>query len=433
MKPGAVIFGVLLFLATNASALDRPIDANKLVLKQTSAGVKVVFVSRDANFLFPLIGSADDPVSGSPGGALVEIFSASEGTYSVAATTGDPGWSLRDGSVHVYRFRNRGASGAHVRTLLAKDGRVLKVRGANLALALSGAHGSVGIRVSFGATRNCALFVDTSVAKDRAGIFVGKGAVASALADCSDDELLQQSCGSGNAPTCGGTCPAGESCTDQGGVCTCTPDACGDQAFPSCDGTCPVGSVCSSQDLLGCTCISDTAPCGSTFPTCNGECPAGEECANIGGVPLNNCGCIPIGQTPCGTNQCGGVCPIGQECNYFESGEPPSLFAGCLCGPPGPCGSGGDDCPPGFFCGLDRINGSFTCFPRLCNGGTYPTCGGSCSGGDVCMPFGVSEFTGCICSPPGGACDASCGTGFECPAGEACVSADGGSCACEPF
>ncbi len=404
MARAALVVGASIIIgAGGVLAVDRPIDADKLVLRQTNAGVRVIFVTRDQSFLFPAIGSVDDPVNGTPGGAVVEIFSKTEGVFPAAAPagSGDPGWTARDGgSFDAHRYRNRGGSGARLRTLIARQGRVMKVRVEDAGLAMSSKQDSVGIRITFGSTRSCALFSGTGVRRDQAGLFVGRGGVAGALGDCSDNALLD------------------------------LPPACGDTAFPTCDGACPAGSVCSSQDLTTCTCIPDTDPCGSTFPTCNGECPVGEECANIGGSPLNNCGCIPSGQTACGTNECGGVCPTGQECNYFEVGDPQN-FAGCLCGPPGPCGSGGDDCPVGFFCG---VQGGFgQCFPRLCVGGTYPSCGGSCPLGDTCMPFGaVGTFLGCVCAPAGLPCESTCALGMSCPSGEACLS-DGGICGCAPF
>ncbi len=424
---------VMIVLAVPALAADRTIDADKLLLRRTADGLDVVFVARDPNFLFPAIGSSDDPVSGAPGGVVVELFSKNHGVLTLAAgaSGGSPGWRVRDrASRDAYRYRNPGGPDPLLRTLDVKEGRLIRIRGKGLAPLLP--HQSVGVRITFGSTRNCALFAGAAVQKDSTLRFVGKNADTSALADCSDDALLNRGCGASLFPVCDGTCPAGQSCSSAAGApCVCVPDpvACTDGAFPMCDGDCPVGSVCGSQDLSSCVCIPDADPCGDTSPTCNGQCPVGEQCAPIGGVPTPNCGCVPDGQTPCSQNMCGGACPIDQECNFFETS---GGFSGCLCGPPGPCGSGGDDCPVGFFCALGPGLGP-ACVPTLCSGGSHPTCGGSCSGGDVCVPISVvGVFSGCACIPPGAPCESSCSLGLECPPGQECVS-DSGTCGCEPF
>ena len=57
------------------------------------------------------------------------------------------------------------------------------------------------------------------------------------------------------------------------------------------------------------------------------------------------CDCLPVGSTACSQRQCGGVCPAGEECVFFAF--PLTIHNGCRCrpeGPPGPCGSGGNDC-----------------------------------------------------------------------------------------
>src|SRR5690606_39130429 len=76
-----------------------------------------------------------------------------------------------------------------VRTLTLKQGRLLKVVAHRAGLALDGDAGIVGVRVTLGAQRLCAQFGGASVAKDEPGLFKGKHAPASALADCSDEAL----------------------------------------------------------------------------------------------------------------------------------------------------------------------------------------------------------------------------------------------------
>ena len=56
--------------APPASALDRPVSAEKLIVARRGSGTeKLVLVSKDAAALFPVVGSADDPGTGTPGGA----------------------------------------------------------------------------------------------------------------------------------------------------------------------------------------------------------------------------------------------------------------------------------------------------------------------------------------------------------------------------
>src|SRR4029450_6219519 len=68
----AVTAALLVLVATPGLATDRPISGVKLVVVRAKSGrEKLVFVSKDPSFLFPAIGSIDDPGTGSPGGALI--------------------------------------------------------------------------------------------------------------------------------------------------------------------------------------------------------------------------------------------------------------------------------------------------------------------------------------------------------------------------
>src|SRR5262245_50547895 len=87
-------------LVTSAPALDQPISAVKLSLSRSSSGKeKLVFVSKDPAFLFPAFGSADDPGTGSPGGALLELGSLAQPVAPALAIppgVGKPGWRSKD-------------------------------------------------------------------------------------------------------------------------------------------------------------------------------------------------------------------------------------------------------------------------------------------------------------------------------------------------
>ncbi len=398
------VFLILLSAAGTAHSADRPIEGQRLVLKRTATKAKLVFVSRDPNFLFPAIGSADDPTTA---GALVELFSASEGQASLAAPAGagNPGWTSEQGTAPRYKFRNRLAEPGlySVRLAVIKQGKVLRLAAKDAGLALAVPQGAVGIRITTGGLRNCARFDALTIRKDEAGAFVAAHATAARLVDCSDASLngLTPSCETSSFPGCGGTCSGDDVCIAGSTSCACMP--------------------------------ASSSPCGDTHPACNGTCPAGEECA--GGGPPRACFCLPVGSTPCGNPGapvCGGACPSGNECNPVLSPPAAGGHLGCACAPPGPCeqGGGSTDCPSGFACG-QIPQGPNICLPMTCGGSPeYPICGGTCASGAVCQPAKVPQFfTECVCAVPG-PCDAGCG-GLTCAAGEVCsVGPEPPGCGC---
>lgn len=368
-----------------ARATDQPIAGTRLVLQRSAMGEKLSFVSRDPAALFPVIGGPDDPATGTPGGLTIDLFSANEGTASLAVPGGS-GWTVRDATVDLFRFRNPDAPAGTsvVKVVVLKQGRVVRVIAKSAGLPLATTQGQVGIRLTTGSARNCALFDAATVRRDEVGRFVARAALASALADCTDASL-----GGPTTPTSTTTSST-------------TSLAC--EATPFCTGNCSPGGVCApTPSLDGCYCALPSSPCGETAPVCNGTCPAGDTCAAFAGYPLGTCGCIPSGDTACGGPfpACGGACPTGTTC---VAGFLPPIAGGgglCTCGLPGACGAGGSECPPGAACGF--IPPTALCLPVLCTGGTpYPTCGDPCAGGLwVCQPFSVGgAFTGCDCAPP---------------------------------
>jgi hypothetical protein len=91
-----LLVGVL-GVARSGAAADQPLLGTKLLLQKSGTREKLVLVLKDPAVLFPAIGSADDPGTGTPGGATIEIFSASEGTatLAIAAGVGKPGGNRR--------------------------------------------------------------------------------------------------------------------------------------------------------------------------------------------------------------------------------------------------------------------------------------------------------------------------------------------------
>jgi hypothetical protein len=408
-----------------ALAADRPIAGERVVLKRVGSQTRFQFFSTDPNFLFPPVGSPDDPAGGSPGGVLVELFSPSEGSASlfVPPGAGYPGWKVRTQGPDRYRFSNPMAPGgvAPVRTMTLLDGRTLRLLAKTSGLPLAGPLGTLGIRITTGTLRNCALFGAATVRRDVAGRFVGTHASAAALGDCSDVALGATTTTTTTATTTSTTSTTLPPCTSS--------------LYPVCDGACPPGDVCGIT-ISGCRCNSPASPCGDTSPTCNGTCPAGAQCIPLGPGLFHLCGCIPSGSTPCGDPGapiCGGECPTGAVC---RPGYDLPVFGGtlgCFCTPPGLCGQGGGDCPNGFACGFIPPGPTPQCAPVYCGGSpSYPTCGGTCVTGAECQPFTAPSFSiqFCLCAVPA-PCDTGCG-GYSCPGGQVCAVDDTmfSSCGC---
>jgi hypothetical protein len=321
--------------ALDARGADQPVSAAKLVLRHTSSGQeKLGFVSRDPAFPFPAVGSADDPSTGTPGGVVIELFSPNAGAATLDVPSA-PGWKIHAASPVSYEFVNKSAPGGSstVRSILLKQGKVVRLLGTATGLPLGGPLGPVGVRITIGSLRFCALFAPSTIRRDDPAAFIATRASAASLADCSTASL--------GGPTC-----------------TASLDA------PTCGGACPAGSACGTRDLSTCECIAANQPCGDTWPVCNGECPAGQACGNVGGFPLPGCGCIPAPATPCGTTNpsCGGDCPLGEACYPNSISIPIGTFywCGCSTSPPiDPCGG----CPPGYTCYIFPPDGTPTCAP----------------------------------------------------------------------
>jgi hypothetical protein len=230
-------FGIAAFLAAAelATAADMPINAAKLVIKRSSSGIeKLVFISTDASALFPFIGGADDPISGTPGGTTITLISDVEGagTLAIESGTSDLGWSTKFGSVSSYRYDNADApaGASRVRSIVFREGRIIKIVARSTALPMMSAHGSLGVRIETGSLRNCALFTPSTIIANTPRRFIAVNATAASLSDCSSESL-------GKVPACGDGVPdLGEECDS--------------------DQQCAAGEACSSS----CTCIDAACP-----------------------------------------------------------------------------------------------------------------------------------------------------------------------------
>jgi hypothetical protein len=351
---------------TTAVATDHPIAATKLVLKRTTTGhEKLAFVSKDPTFLFPTLGSANDPSTGSSSGLLLELFAPSSPSgvpLSAPPGSGVPGWTAYPSVPARLSFRNGGAPDtfSSFRSITLRQGKTIKITGKLAGLPLTAPSGSVAVRITMGALRSCAIFTGAAVVKDVAGSFAAHNA---AIADCSNVSL-------GGATT---TTTSSTTTTTVAGVCG---DNVVNQPSEQCDGS----------DVQACLGFSCGPPGYATACMCCGysgfgvgtQVPCCDPSAFF--LPSPNGGtCVTVqctGPFPCTIGACGpaGQCcaPLGGTCVY-PSPIPPGVFVFPCC--------------PGLQCSGSGV-GSTCC---VSNGGSCANntdcCSGTCdSGTQTCTP-----------------------------------------------
>jgi len=331
----AVVGALAVALTGVAESADHVLAGAKLTLRRSASGKeRLTFVARDPAFLFPALGSPDDPGTGTPGGATLELASTAEpgGTgFTAPPGVGNPGWKSKDATYdsHTYSNGNAAPGPTAVRAVSLKQGKRLKVTARDVGLALAGPQGTVGVRLTTGTLRNCALFDAPTIRRDEAGRFVAAESVATALPDCSS--LLPA------PPTTSST----SSTTTTTSTTLFFLDCFGISEPGSCNGFCEPGVSClmnlyffSTPSPFWCSCYPDTVtPCGlSTYPTCGGVCSSGGVCQ-----PIRNpetaymvCGCVDPSVecgSPGGPGSCSfGTCPPGSACTYVSQ---PAVQCGC--------------------------------------------------------------------------------------------------------
>jgi hypothetical protein len=205
MRFVAAILAVVVGCATTAAwALDRPISGAKIVLKRSASGKKALtFTSKSMNVPFPVVDGPDDP---SDHGMLIELFSPTEGTASINVPAGSGqswSWKIGTGTIGQYKFTNslapQGVTKA--RTIVLKQGRLLKISTKDVPFPLTHALGRVGVRVTMGGTRACAMFLPSTVTRDEAGKFNAKNAPATVLPNCDDATMTTPPNACGGADT----------------------------------------------------------------------------------------------------------------------------------------------------------------------------------------------------------------------------------------
>src|SRR5262249_46403349 len=72
-----------------------------------------------------------------------------------------------------------------LKVVVLRAGRGIKIKGRGVGLALATSEGTVGVRLTTGTVRNCALFTPPTVRKDVPGYFAASGPTPSSLVDCA--------------------------------------------------------------------------------------------------------------------------------------------------------------------------------------------------------------------------------------------------------
>ncbi len=183
--PLSVLLAVALLPALGAAGapptIDRPVEGKQLVLRRNASGRgKLTFAGgTPGEIAFPPFLEQ---------GVVVELFSPVE-PAGVRFELPAAGWSMA--RQYVVRFANRRAPNelSPLSNAVLERERYVKISGKVAGLALDVPQGRVGIRLTAGTSRWCALFTETTAIADVPGRFAGRRAPASAVVDCRADSL----------------------------------------------------------------------------------------------------------------------------------------------------------------------------------------------------------------------------------------------------
>jgi hypothetical protein len=143
---------------TAAPALRRPLSGSRLVLTSTRRGARraLSVTSHDPGLVLG-DGAGDDPTAGGATLRLRGAATGAEASYTLAAG----GWRRTGG--RGFRFRARRADPGPIRTVVVKNGRALRVKGAGAALpfALADDPTPVAMTLTVGTDRYCLAFGGT--------------------------------------------------------------------------------------------------------------------------------------------------------------------------------------------------------------------------------------------------------------------------------
>jgi hypothetical protein len=236
---------MLLASSVPASSADHTLTGKRLVAKSRNGKQSFVWISKDAQALFP----AESPTSV---GATLKV-SAADG--DVRGIDLSPGRWRQNAAGTKAQYSNPDAPGGDspCKAAMIAGGKGLKVvcREDFIDTLDAGAEGSVDVMLLVGGDRYCASF--GGVVRDETGLFVAAGAPAPAACPPAD-------------------CPV---------TTTTTLPLCGDLELCE-ESECPSPQVCADDGLGGCGCVGDPVPCDSVDPVglcALGDCPPGLQCA----------------------------------------------------------------------------------------------------------------------------------------------------------
>jgi hypothetical protein len=335
--PWIAMLATLTAIVAAADAADHVLQNATIGISRSASGnkEKLVFMAKDPGFLFPSLGSADDPGTGTPGGAVLDVATRAHPdpfTFTVPAGVGRPGWRAQDRALDSFVYGEPGSPlPLHVKTLSLKQGRVIKIVASSAVLAFDGPQAAIGVRLTTGSLRNCAYFDGATIRKDVPTRLTATVRGASSLVDCSvlvppaptttsstvttttsttSTTVVFPPCTGGSPyPSCGGTCDGDAVCRPTLDIftaptsesCACYPPdvtPCAAAGYPTCGGACGNGGVCAPMKDFAtpadvCVCVDPAVPCPSEFGPPGvclhlGSCPAGKVCG-FAGV---DCGCV---------------------------------------------------------------------------------------------------------------------------------------------
>jgi hypothetical protein len=155
-------------------AADQPVPGTKLLLKQTTSA-STSFTSKAIGLVAPTPAGSDDPTIT---GATLLLYNPNSGE-SATFDLPESNWTINSTGT-IFKFTNRFAPSApsEVRTASIRGGRGIKLRAKAAGITLDEpAQGSIGVVLTSGTTRYCALFGGT-IRRDQPGRFQAKGALA---------------------------------------------------------------------------------------------------------------------------------------------------------------------------------------------------------------------------------------------------------------
>jgi hypothetical protein len=332
-----------------AGAVEYLATGTRLIIKDTSASKKLVYLSKDPSIGVPLPIGTDDPTI--PLITTTFAINASNGNGSEIASFALPaaGWSMQQTSSGLrFRFSNRTlpAGSSPVRSALIRAG-FLKLKAEDSGISLDEAsQTAIGVRLDAGTSRWCSSF-DANIAQNQPGLFKAKAQpappamCASLFPPTTTTTTLPHVCGNGiiEGPE---QCDGEEFCT---ATCSITATGCceyGTSPGPVC--AADLGALVTPHALfIGCTGLNGVFHLGSV-PSGTTLCPDAPEVTWLSDGPCQPLGPVAPTTLCCNAPACfdaavddnADVSSFVRDCTYTVVQDPAPVVVGS-CGPGGFC------------------------------------------------------------------------------------------------